>query len=240
VQQEPKFMSRETESQPGWQGVLAKIPMFSGFAPADLDRLSACAHERKIRAGETLMRAGDPGNAMMVVILGEVRVLLAGSAGQQQIVTTLGPGSVVGEIALFDGKTRTADVVAATNGKVLTLERAALLRMLESDPHFALRVIEGLCGRLRSTLTQLESVLFQDVATRLATCLLNMASAKPPRRLDITQATLGQLVGASREIVNKRLRALASQGIVSLSPGRIVLLDEARLAQTIPNRTAGV
>jgi CRP-like cAMP-binding protein len=82
-------------------------------------------------------------------------------------------------------------------------------------------------------------MVFQDVATRLAASLLGLAQGKAPRRLDITQAALGQLVGASREIVNKRLRALAAQGIVALSPGRILLLDEARLTQMIPVRVAG-
>jgi len=234
-----RSMVRETEVQPNWRGVLAKIPIFASFGGSDLDRLAACAHERRIRRGETLMRAGDPGLSMMIVIAGEVRVVLAGVSGHEQIVSTLGPGSIFGEIALLDGKPRTADVVAATNGKVLTIERTAVLRLLEQHPEFGLRLIEGLCGRLRATLVQLESMVFQDVATRLAASLLGLAQGKAPRRLDITQAALGQLVGASREIVNKRLRALAAQGIVALSPGRILLLDEARLTQMIPVRVAG-
>ncbi len=224
---------------PGWREVLAKIPLFAGFSGDELDRLAACAHERRMRRGEVLLRTGDPGQSMMIVILGEVRVQLAGVAGQQQIVSTLGAGAVIGEIALFDGKSRTADVVAATNGRLLTIDRAPLLALMAEEPRIALRVIEGLCARLRGTLQQLESMVFQDVATRLATSLLSLAQGKPPRRLDMTQAALGQLVGASREIVNKRLRALATAGIITLSPGRIVLMDEARLAAMIPGRVKG-
>jgi CRP-like cAMP-binding protein len=121
-------------------------------------------------------------------------------------------------------------VVARTNGRLLVIERAPVQQMMQNDPRFALKVIEMLCARLRSSLTQLDAILFQDVATRLAVNLLNMAQgSKSPRYVDITQSALGQIVGASREIVNKRLKALAVQGIVAVTPGRILLLDEARL-----------
>jgi len=119
---------------PGWREVLAKIPLFAGFSGDELDRLAACAHERRMRRGEVLLRTGDPGQSMMIVILGEVRVQLAGVAGQQQIVSTLGAGAVIGEIALFDGKSRTADVVAATNGRLLTIDRAPLLALMAEEP----------------------------------------------------------------------------------------------------------
>jgi CRP-like cAMP-binding protein len=183
-----------------------------------------------MRRGEVLMRTGEPGRFMMIVTQGEVRVQLTSEAGQIQVLKISGPGTVIGEIALFDGQTRTADVVAATHGRAAVIERAAVLRLLAQDSQFALSVIAGLCGRLRETLGQLEAMAFQDVATRLAACLLRLAVGAKPRRLDITQEQLGRLVGASREIVNKRLRALASEGVLQLAPGRIVLQDEARLA----------
>jgi CRP/FNR family transcriptional regulator, cyclic AMP receptor protein len=224
------------EPEQSWRDALESLPFFSGLISSDVDRLALCAYERRMRRGEVLMRAGDPGHSMMVVVLGEVRVVLSGLGGQQQTVSTLGPGSVFGEIALFDGKARTADIVAATNGKVLAIERETLLRMIQHDSKFALRVIELICTHLRSTLVQLESILFQDVATRLAASLLKLAQGKPPRHIDITQAALGQLIGGSREIVNKRLRSLEHAGIVSLAPGRVLLLDEVRLTQTIPGR----
>jgi len=226
----PESEASKLGAAPSWRAVLEKIPFFVGFMGDQLDRLASLTHERRMRRGEMLMRAGDPGLFMMIVTLGEVRVQLTGEAGQRQILATLGPGAVLGEIAVFDGETRTADVVAATNGQVGVIERAAVLRLLEQDPQFALNVITALCGRLRNTVGQLEAMVFQDVATRLAASLLRLAVGGKPRRLDMTQEQLGQLIGASREIVNKRLRMLAADGILQLAPGRIVLLDEARLA----------
>ncbi len=216
--------------------MLAKIAPFAGLSPEQLDRLGRLAQERRMRRGEVLMHCGDPGLFMMIVTQGEVRVSLSDEDGHEQILNTLGPGAVIGEIALFDGQTRTAGVRAATNGRVLVVERAAVLRLLEQDSQFALGVIQGLCTRLRDTLGQLEASAFQDVATRLAAGLLRLAQGGPPRRLDMTQAELGRLVGASREIVNKRLRALAADGIIALSPGRITLLDEAKLNAMLGRR----
>jgi CRP-like cAMP-binding protein len=175
---------------------------------------------------------------MMVILAGEVRVMLADAEGRDQIINTLGAGAVFGEMALFDGRPRSADVVAATNGRLLVIERGLVKRLLESDPRFAAQVIDILCGRLRATLVQLDAMLFQDVATRLATSLLGFAQGAKPRRVDMTQAALGQAVGASREIVNKRLRAWEAEGILSLSPGRVVLLDEAALFNRGPGRSA--
>jgi CRP-like cAMP-binding protein len=221
-----------------WRTLLAKSPLFSGFQEAELDLLLAQARERKMRRAEILIRAGDPGESMMVILAGEVRVMLADAEGRDQIINTLGAGAVFGEMALFDGQPRSADVMAATNGRLLVIERGPVRRLLESDGRFAAKVIEILCGRLRATLTQLDAMLFQDVATRLATSLLGFAQGPRPRRVDMTQAALGQAVGASREIVNKKLRAWEAQGYVALSPGRVLLLDEAALFSLGPGRNA--
>jgi CRP-like cAMP-binding protein len=221
-----------------WRSALAKSPLFAGFDDAYMALLLECGRETSMRRGDTLMRAGDPGTSMMAVLAGEVRVVLPGVAGRDQTVKTLGAGAAFGEIALFDGKPRTADIVAATNGKLLVIERVAVQRLMARDPQFGVRVIEMLCARLRDTLVQLDAMVFQDVAGRLATSLLSLAQGRAPRHLDMTQAALGQLVGASREIVNKRLRGWEQAGILALSPGRIVLLDETRLSQMLPGAGA--
>ncbi len=217
-----------------WGSLLAAIPMFSGLGAEGIGKLLDCSHERRMQRGEFLMRAGTPADSMMVIMHGEVRVMLSSRAGQDQIINAMGAGAVFGEIGLFDGKPRTADVVAVTNGRLLIIDGPALQSLLIRDPQFAVGVIKIICGRLRSTLVQLESMIFQDVATRLASSLLELAQGAPPRRLDMTQAALGQLVGASREVVNKRLRALEAAGILALSPGRVIILDEIRLAEMIP------
>ncbi len=214
--------------------LLARIPLFAPFSPADLDALFSCAYERSMRAGETLFQRGDPGVSMMAILAGEVRIVLPNEDGQDQVLNVLTQGAVFGEIALFDGKPRSADAVAVTNGRLLVIERMATMRLMERDPGFAHRVVEIICARLRATIAQLDSMVFQDVAQRLATFLLQHCDDRGISRIDITQSALGRVVGSARETVNRRLRELETQGLIALSPGRITIIDRARLAALVP------
>ncbi len=209
--------------------ILAKIPLFAPFAPADLDALFGCAYERAMRTGETLFQRGDPGSSMLAILSGEVRIVLPNESGKDQVLNVLEAGAVFGEIALFDGKPRTADAVAATKGHLLVIERAAAQRLMERDPQFARRVLEIVCLRLRATIVQLESMLFQDVAQRICVYLMQRHAERGHTRIDVTQSALGQIVGSARETVNRRLRDLEAEGLIALSPGRITISDPARL-----------
>jgi CRP-like cAMP-binding protein len=213
--------------------LLGRIPLFAPFRPADLDALFGCAYERSMRAGETLFQRGDPGVSMMAILAGEVRIVLPSEDGQDQVLNVLTQGAVFGEIALFDGKSRSADAVAVTNGRLLVIERAATLRLMEQDSGFAHRVVEIICARLRATIAQLDSMVFQDVNQRLVVYLLQRHDERGLARIDITQSALGRVVGSARETVNRRLRDLETQGLIALSPGRITILDRARLAALV-------
>jgi CRP/FNR family cyclic AMP-dependent transcriptional regulator len=213
--------------------LLARAPLFAPFAPDDLDALFGCAFERAMRRGETLFQRGDPGMSMMAILAGEVRIVLPSASGQDQVLNLLPAGSVFGELALFDGKPRSADAVAATNGRLLVIERAAALRLMERDPGFARRVLEIVCLRLRATIAQLDSLLFQDVSQRICLYLLQCHAERGQSRIDITQSALGQIVGGARETVNRRLRGLEADGLIALSPGRITITGLDRLAAKV-------
>jgi len=193
-----------------------------------------------MKSGETLFQRGDPGLSMMVILSGEVQIALPSEAGATQILNMLRQGDVFGEIALFDGKPRSADAIAVTNGRLLVIERAATLRLMEQDTGFAHRVVEIVCARLRATITQLDSMVFQDVTQRLAAYLVRRQTECGLPRIDITQSALGQVVGSARETVNRRLRDFESQGLIALSPGRITIVDRRGLEQLIAPTAAFV
>lgn len=182
-----------------------------------------------MRAGETLVRRGDAGSAMMAVLAGEVRVELPDARGEAQVLRVLKAGEVFGELSLFDGKPRSADVVAVTQGRLLVIERAAVLGLMQDDPDFALRVAAVLCERLRATTAQLESLRFQDAGQRICAYLLQCQLEAGRNRIDITQAALAQIIGATRETVNRKLSEFELSGILLRRPGRITLLDLGRL-----------
>jgi len=218
--------------------LLARSPLFGLLPEATLGALAAHAQERRMQRGETLFQRGDPGSTMLIILAGEVRISLPAAAGQDQVVRILKPGEVFGEIALLDGHPRSADAVALTNGRLLVLERRYLLARVEADNTLALRLIAIICERLRTTSALLEAMLFHDTATRLAASLLNLTQAHGQSRVDITQSTLGEIVGASRETVNRKLRGWEQSGLIALSPGRIVVRDPQALAALLPEATA--
>ncbi len=218
--------------------LLSKAPLFKGLPARDFEALATQTHERAMRAGEVLFRRDDPGAGMLAIIAGEVRIVLPGADGRDQVIKLLRPGDVFGEIALLDGGPRSLDAIAETNGRLLVVARRDVLRMLKEDNGLALRIIVLLCGRLRSTDRLLEMMLFHDTSARLASVILDLSSTRPGRRLDITQRALGEIVGAARETVNKRLREWQEEGAVFLEPGRITVIDPTSLERHVPQAIA--
>jgi CRP-like cAMP-binding protein len=214
--------------------VLARNPLFGGLPAPEIEALAAFAAERAMRKDEVLFRRGDPGTGMMAVLAGQVRIVLPGAGGRDRVLKIIGQGELFGEIALLDGQPRTADAVAVTNGRLLVLERRDVMNRIRAAPDLGLRLIELLCERLRATNKHVEALVFQDIATRLATALLRLTNDHPRRLVDITQRELGELVDATRESVNKRLREWEEQGVVALSPGRVTVLKPEALVAIVP------
>ena len=214
--------------------LLAKTPLFRTLQSGEIETLAARSQERPMRAGDVICRRGDPGASMFALLAGEVRIVLPGTDDRDQVLRVMHTGDVFGEIALLDGGLRTADAIAETNGRLLVVERRDLLQMLQDDPALGLRIITLLCERLRNTNWLLEAMLFHDAAARLASTVLMLATGRPGMRLDITQRVLGEMVGAARETVNKKLREWQSAGLLTLEPGRITVLDPAGLKRLAP------
>jgi CRP-like cAMP-binding protein len=210
-------------------GFLAGVPLFRGLPPQDIRKLAGTTRERQMRAGETLFQRGDPGTSMMLVLAGEVRVELPDFSGAHLVLQVLRRGEAFGELALFDGKPRSADVVAVTHGRLLVLERAAVLDRMQAEPGFAIRVAEVLCDRLRRTNAKLEALRFRDAGQRICLFLLQQHQETGVSNLDITQAALAEIVGATRETVNRRLAEMEAAGAIARKPGRITLLDRSLL-----------
>ena len=187
-----------------------------------------------MRTGDTLFRRGDRGTTMLVVLVGQVRIVLPSSDGREQVLRLTQPGEVLGELALLDGGGRTADAVAETNGRLLVIERDDLTTALRNDPDFALALMTMICERLRTATWLLESMLFNDATGRLASTLLILSQGVSGRRVDITQGALGERVGAARETVNRKLREWQSAGLIAIEPGRITVVDAGGLRQFAP------
>ncbi|MBP0615591.1 Crp/Fnr family transcriptional regulator [Jiella sp. KSK16Y-1] len=214
---------------------LAGCMVFEAVSEATREELSAHAYSKTFAAGELIFSAGDPGQTMMAIVKGSVRIAIVTSTARDVVLKDCHQGEVFGEVALFDGGYRSADARALTNVEVLVLERRDVLAVLGRHPEGALRLLELLCARLRRSDERMQELAFLDIATRLARALLRIleepahASARRPVRLSLSQSELGNMIGSARENVNRCLKGWQRQEIVDLKDGWLIIRDEKSL-----------
>jgi CRP-like cAMP-binding protein len=146
--------------------------------------------------------------------------------GKDAVFNLINEGAIFGEIALLDGRTRTADAVAVTDCQLMVIDRRDFLPLLRSQQELAIKIIDVLCARLRRTSEQVEDIMFLDLPGRLAKALLRLtdeASTKD-RKLTITQGEIGEIIGMSRESTNKQLREWQERKWIKLERGGISIL----------------
>lgn len=216
--------------------LLANVALFSHLDEAELDELLATTSTRRLREGEVLFRKGDPGRQLYGVVEGRLKVYSSGVDGREVVFGLSDPGDVTGEIALLDAEPRSATVVALQATELLTLDRRDFLPFLERHPKVAIRLAELLAERLRRLSELTEDSVLLALRARLAKKLLALARSYGRETEDgtlidmkLSQQALGDMVGTSRESINKQLRSWTQDGLVSSDRGWITVRDLDRL-----------
>jgi len=210
--------------------------LFRGLDDEAAGALSASLAETKIRRGEVLFSEGDEGDRLYIVTEGKVKLGRTSSDGRENLLAILGPGQMFGELSLFDPGPRSATVTAVTDCTMQSLSHDELGQWLDGRPEVARGLLTQLAGRLRRANDVVADLVFSDVPGRVAKALLDLSSrfgrvADDGVHVhhDLTQEELAQLVGASRETVNKALADFASRGWLRLEARSVVLMDVERL-----------
>jgi CRP/FNR family transcriptional regulator, cyclic AMP receptor protein len=218
--------------------LLGDCVLFRGLDAVAKDALLARARLRTFKAGETIFLLGSPGDTMMAVVSGQVRISVPSADGREIVLAILQDNDVFAEIAMLDGKPRTAEAHALTACTIATLARRDVLAHFTRHPKNWLSLVEVLCERLRRTDQHVADVAFLRLPVRLAKAMLRMTSiemAQVPGPGDATirlsQRELGNFVGAGREGVNKCLRNWQRAGLVRLENGMITIVDRSALEQ---------
>jgi CRP-like cAMP-binding protein len=162
--------------------------------------------------------------------------------GHEVVVNLVTKGDIFGEIALLDGRPRTADAVAISDCEMFVIERRDFLPLVREEPEIALKLIEILCGRLRQTTQQVESVMFLQLPGRLAKTLLRLSGGggiARERKVAVTQKDLGNMIGMSRESTNRQLRLWAESKWVRLERGGITILSVEALERVAESDSEG-
>ncbi|MBN8871681.1 MAG: Crp/Fnr family transcriptional regulator [Rhodospirillales bacterium] len=212
------------------RAVLLQSPLFAAMQESERDAVLQMAVERRFRRGQTIFQKGDTGTSMMAVLQGRVRISAVSVDGKELTLNVIDRGEIFGEVALLDGKPRSADAHALEDAVLLALERRVFLPFLQANNDLLLRLLAVLCDRLRRTSVALEELALFELPVRLARVLVQLADAygRPSEvgtriGLRLSQRDLATLVASSRESVNKQLRAWQKLGVLDMDGGHIVL-----------------
>ncbi len=213
---------------------LRQVPIFCMLEPKHLTILAEMTHLQHYRKGQMIFYRGDPGNAMYVLVAGSVKLTLPSETGSEVLVAVLRPGEHFGELAALDGRPRYVTAVAAEATEVLAIYREKLLDFLREHAEASLQVSLSLSLRLRHITELLADMAFLDLLSRLAKRLCLMAgilheASGEAREVQVSQDALADMVGATREAVNKQLAKLRDMGLIETGRGHVRILRPVRL-----------
>jgi CRP/FNR family cyclic AMP-dependent transcriptional regulator len=218
--------------------VLADTPLFTSFSEAELVRLAQSSRSRTYREGEIIFMRDDPGNGLYVIQSGTVKISIEAPDGQETLLAILRGGECFGELAVLDGRARSASATAMERTETVFVSRDEFLRFLDEHRDAMHKVVLILCQRLRDSSDHLADLVFHDVYGRLAKKLLELGEAHGRERgghieivLPLTQQDIANLVGASRESVNKAIKYYRDRGVLAIANHRITVLRPDLLRQ---------
>jgi CRP/FNR family transcriptional regulator, cyclic AMP receptor protein len=216
--------------------VLRRAPLFVALDDDSAAALQAGVTIVELSRGDRLFEEGASGNQLYVVLDGKIKLTRTAADGRENLLSVLGPGEMFGELSLFDPRPRTASAIAVTDSRLGALAHDDLRSWLTGRPDVALHLLQALAQRLRRANDVMADLVFTDVPGRVAKALLDLADRFGEARdgglqvnHDLTQEELAQLVGASRETVNKALADFAARGWLQLSAKSVLLIEPERL-----------
>lgn len=220
------------------ESIVRRAPLFTALDDAAAASLRASMETIRLPKGSTLFSEGDPGDHLYVIVEGKLKLGTSSGDGRENLLSILGPGEMFGELSLFDAGPRTSTATAVTDVRLLSLGHDKVIPWVTQHPQVALDLLERLAQRLRRTNEVVGDLVFSDVPGRVAKALLDLGERFGKStdeglyvHHDLTQEELAQLVGASRETVNKALADFASRNWIRLDGRAVLITDIERLSK---------
>lgn len=218
------------------ESIVRKAPIFQGMDEAAANSLRASMSPIKLRKSQTLFKEGDDGDHLYIVTSGKIKLGTKSVDGRENLLMILGPGDMFGDLSLFDSGPRTSTATAVTEARLLSLGQDKVIPWVKEYPQVSLHLLARLASRLRRTNEVVSDLVFADVPGRVAKALIDLGIKFGEKKSDgllvhhdLTQEELAQLVGASRETVNKALADFAQRGWIRLEARAVMVLDYERL-----------
>ncbi|KAA8828246.1 MULTISPECIES: Crp/Fnr family transcriptional regulator [Bifidobacterium] len=230
---------RATDDLESQRDALLHTALFKQVRPEEADQLLPHLQRRYYSKGDAIFHEGDTDHRMYLVETGRVKLTRESTDHRIHLLSITGRGELLGEIPVFDptGGPRTASAIVMTNGTIVaSLERAALFAWLDEHPRVAIDMLQVMGNRARLNNERIADLVFMDVPGRLAKTLIDLAQrfGEPSEDglvvpHDLTQEEMAQLVGASRETVNKALMEFTQRGWISRRGRTIIIYQPGKL-----------
>jgi len=212
------------------------MPLFEGLAHEEMEALASLLRLRSVKKGDVIFRKGDEGTNLYAILRGCVRITVPTALGDEIAVAVMKDGEFFGEMALLDGMPRSASASAGEETQLAILERSDFLKFLAKRDHAIQAILMALSWRLRKTDDLISEICFSSLSQRLAKRIMDLADDESgegrqdsERQINMTQKELSEMLGVSRESVNKELKVLRDKEIVRTERGKIIVSDLERL-----------
>ena len=203
--------------------ILKRLPLFAELDDGELEIVARASRTLTYPKGNIVFHEGDPGDYLLIILKGRVKVTLLGGDGQETIISILEQPAFLGEVALLDETPRSATVIALTPIEVMQIARGPFLTLVKKHPAIALKIMVQLAGALRKATEQIRTLSMFDVYGRVLRCLLVMAQEKGQSaraRMMIrprpSMTELALMIGCSRETVSRAMKTLLASGYVTV------------------------
>ena len=215
--------------------LLKKVPLFSKMTDVDVEQIVDQCIRRECSKDHVLMVEEEMGQTLFILLKGIVKVTRTSDEGREVIITMLKAGDFFGELALLDGKGRSATVTAMQDSELLTLRRSEFLLLLEKFPPIAIEMLKVLADRIRKCDAQIENLTLQDAVGRVGATLIHVAEQTGYMRgsnMIITklpvQQDLANMAGTARETISRVMSIFESKGFIEREGHRVIIADFER------------
>ncbi|GJL77156.1 MAG: Crp/Fnr family transcriptional regulator [Nitrospinaceae bacterium] len=219
---------------------LQAIPIFSSLSQAHLEELSEIAHEKTYRKNQVIFDQGDPGNSLIIILDGLIKISLVDSNNHEFIIKTFGENDFFGEMALLDGGPRSATATAVEDTRALIIFRDNFIGLIQKTPSVALGMLTELSNRLRNTTENISNLTFFDAYGKVARCLLDLAEKIGKNEgdgmsmeLTLSRQELANMAGLSRETFARILKEFQVRGCLKVQGKKMTIVDEKVMRREI-------
>ncbi|RMD48236.1 MAG: Crp/Fnr family transcriptional regulator [Ignavibacteria bacterium] len=211
---------------------LLYVPIFSELPTETIEKIAKVGIKRTYKKESVILLEEDAGSALFVIIDGKVKVSRSSDDGKEVILTILGESDFFGEMAILDGQTRSANVIALEDTELFLIKRDDFIKLLYDHPEVSIALLQELTTRLRQADMKIKSLTLKDAEGKVATVLLQIADDLgkiKQGKVEIEklplQQDLANMAGTSRETISRTLHAFAKKGLVEIEGSKLRITD---------------